>query len=745
MTPAFWLGGELGSGGQLVWTSPDWAVLLAALVAVVAWLFTQVGARSWALRVADGLLLAGALTLVVVAVARPVWVAEEGRSERGRVVALVDASASMGVREAGRPRSDAVAEVLASLGPEVEVFHFGTSLVAGAPSSFQLAGTDVEAALAALSDRHAGEKLAGVVLLTDGLDRGPLRARWQREEEPLPPSVPGPLTVFQIGTTSEVHDLGIRAADAGGYAYVHAPFRIRAELQGVGWGSQPVEAELLKDGKVVATQSVSLDAEGQADVVFEVVPDRAGRFTYVVQVPDYEGDAVPGNNAWPLVVRVVRDRIRVLHVAGAPSWDVKFLRRFLKGDPSIDLVSFFILRTQQDLVRGWREDELSLIAFPYQELFAEDLHTFDLVIFQNFDHGPFFAGASQKLLGELAEYVRTDGHALVMIGGDRSFSLGEYGGTPLGEVLPVKVSATRVEPSLTPFLPRLTGAGERHPITRLAPDPVENAAWWSRLHDVDGTNLGIEVQPDATVLLEHPGISTVDGKPLPVLAVREVGAGRTMSLSVDTSWRWSLSEAALGKGNQAYLRFWKSALRWLVDDPATSRLTVETPRENYAVGDDVRVVVSVRSPSFTPLAGAQVTVKVRGPIEAGEQSAATTEDGQAVLTFRPEARGSYRAEAEVKEGDKVLGRTSTVFAVTNRDPELDEVAPDAAFLKWLAQRTEGTYYAPSERGPVLEDPAAARVVWDRSEVALWRSPLLGALVALMAGLSWVLRRRGGLR
>ncbi len=56
-------------------------------------------------------------------------------------------------------------------------------------------------------------------------------------------------------------------------------------------------------------------------------------------MPDYEDDAVQSNNSKPVVVRVVLDKIRALQVVGAPTSDVKFLRRFLKGAPSVELVS----------------------------------------------------------------------------------------------------------------------------------------------------------------------------------------------------------------------------------------------------------------------------------------------------------------------------------------------------------------------------------------------------------------------
>ena len=46
-------------------------------------------------------------------------------------------------------------------------------------------------------------------------------------------------------------------------------------------------------------------------------------------------------------IEVLADTIGVLHIAGAPSWDVRFMRRGLKSEPKFDVVSFFILRDQK--------------------------------------------------------------------------------------------------------------------------------------------------------------------------------------------------------------------------------------------------------------------------------------------------------------------------------------------------------------------------------------------------------------
>lgn len=744
-----WLvGAELGSSGQLVFATEGWIVILAGVLALGGVVMAWLGDRPWAARIVELLLWSGALAGVVFAIARPTWLEEEGRVEPGRMAVLVDASRSMGVLEDGEARSAQVAPILDRLrDDDVDVYYFGDDLKVGEPGAYDLSGTDLEGALAALSERVAGERLSGVAVITDGLDRGLLRRRFQREEAPVPPAVPGPLTVYQVGSRGDLKDLSIRSVDSGGFAFRTEDFTISATLHGLGYEGQIVTASLSRDGRPVTERRVALDDEGRGDVLFTVSPDAVGRFTYEVSVPVDDGDAVPSNNVAPVVVRVVRDRITVLQVAGAPSWDVKVMRRFLKGDPSVDLVSFFILRTQQD-IRGtsYDDDELSLIQFPYDDLFSEELQRFDVVIFQNFDHQNYFGRAdADRLLDNIRRFVEEDGKGFVMIGGDRSFDMGGYSGTHVEQMLPVDLGAPKPFFDDEGFRAQLTDDGRRHPITRLAASPEENAVWWERLSMNDGVNLVQRASTGATVLLAHPTLTDAGGEPMPVLSVAEAGKGRSMALTVDTSWRWSFTEASAGRGNQAYLRFWKNSFRWLVKDPSTSRVTVDTPRENYGLGDTVRIIVRARDTGFAPLPRAQVVATIEGPGGKAVLDGLTSSDGEVALELPAEVRGAHRIDVEVRAGGALVGTDNTVYAVTTRDPELDEVAPDAAFLTWLAAATEGAYHGPDDFGAPLRDPNSGRTVWEPRETPLWRAPLLGFGILLFGGLAWIVRRRSGLR
>jgi uncharacterized membrane protein len=738
------LGGCCGPGGRLVWTAPSWVPyvvggLSLALLALAARPVPR-GAR----RLAEIALLGVALATAAFASAGPVWLQEGERVERGRFVVLVDASRSMGVLDAdGTPRSAQAASLLERLGT-AEVHHFGEGLRSGPPAAYDHGDTDLGGALAAVADRYAGERLEGIAVLTDGLDRGGLRRRLTAGEDASLPRIGGPLTVYAVGQPGARTDVALTDMRGGGFAFLRAPFTLEVDVEAVNVSRRSVPVTLTRDGQPAGRTEVTFGPDGRATARFELTPDAVGRYVYEASVPDLEGDAVPANNALSLGVRVVRDRLRVLQVTGSPSFDQKFLRLFLKEDPSVDLVSFFILRTMRDMGAGWDGSELSLIQFPYERLFSSDLWSFDLVILQNFDYAPYFDFNADELLSNMAQYVRKGG-ALVMIGGDRSFDLGAYAGTPLAEVLPVKLGVSGDAVDAAAFSPTLTAAGAAHPVTQLVADPVENAAVWKRLAPLDGLNLSMGARPEAAVLLEHPTRSAPGGGKAPVLAVMEVGAGRTMALMGDSSWRWSFGEAGAGQGNQAYLRFYKNAMRWLVGDPEDRPVVVEATRENWRLGETVRVRVHARDGAFNPVPDASIRAKVSGP--AGEQTieAVADADGVAMLDVPATARGAHRVKVEARRGEALLGEAQTVYAVTTRDPELDEVEPDHAFLERLAAEYGGRYVAPGRYEEPTRDADAGRRVRDRKETPLYATPLVPTLFGLAAGLSWWLRRREGLR
>src|SRR5262249_37878740 len=159
-----------------------------------------------------------------------------------------------------------------------------------------------------------------------------------------------------------------------------------------------------------------------------------------------------------------------LLVTGQPHAGARVWRDLLKSDPAVDLVHFVILRPPQknDNVPV---EESALIPFPKATLFREKLDQFNLVIF---DHELAPSVLEEQYLDRVARYVENGGALLIASGPPYPGSYMLYN-TPLGGVLPGRVTGEMVEGK---FTPQLTALGKRHSVTDTL--PTEGWGPWMR-------------------------------------------------------------------------------------------------------------------------------------------------------------------------------------------------------------------------------------------------------------------------
>src|SRR5690606_28967851 len=119
------------------------------------------------------------------------------------------------------------------------------------------------------------------------------------------------------------------------------------------------------------------------DINTLIPPLGRGQHLLTIKALPTAAEAAIWDNSIHKTVEVMPNTVGVLHLLGAPSWDGRFLRRYLKSEPKYDLISFFILRDPGDM-QMVNERELSLIPFPVDRLFNEELPNFHTVIIQNF-------------------------------------------------------------------------------------------------------------------------------------------------------------------------------------------------------------------------------------------------------------------------------------------------------------------------------------------------------------------------
>jgi uncharacterized membrane protein len=745
---------------------PRWALALLVLAAVAAVALAWRGLRAEprpGRRAALLALRAGTAVLAVLLLIEPAVELLRTARVRNRFAVLVDTSRSMRFPvEAGGPaRAAAAASLLADHRRElsaladrvdVELYGFAGDVSPATPDAAERGlpatggRTDVLGALEALAAgaggaAGAGRRLAGALVLSDGADNAALAQGVSPAAQARLRALGFPVNAVAIGRDAP-RDLAIERVAADDFAFVRNKVTVEATLRARGFDGQQVQVVLRREGTVVASTAVKLErGRDSYQVSLTFLPDETGTFVFTVSTPVLPGEAFAENNSRSFVLRVIRDRVRVLLVAGRPSWDVRFLRGLLKQDPNVDLVSFFILRTNGD--NPGPQDQLSLIPFPVAEIFGEQLHTFDAVLFVNFAYGPYRGLEIDRFLPSLRDYVRSGG-ALAMVGGEQSLGDGGYGDTPLADVLPVQPLAGQPEAELESRA-RLTPEGRRNPITALRPGEGASDALWAALPPVTAVNLTrpFPAGQGASVLLEAPAVQA-EGRPAPLVAIRQVAQGRTLAVATDASWRWGFVAAESGEGDRAYARFWNSALRWLVKDPALAPLQVEPDSPTVEPGAGVGLTVTAHGPDFGPAAGRKVEADLVAEdgrrVAHGE--AVVGQDGTARLELLPPGPGAYKV---VSREEGAPEEATAAVAVRGSGPEDADAAPRPALLRAVAEATGGAFGAlPGGGLPRLavNDPEVVEV-GRRRAVPIWdRWWTLAGLAGLLAG-EWVLRRRWG--
>jgi uncharacterized membrane protein len=683
------------------------------------------------------------------------------------VAVVVDTSRSMEVRppDGGPSRAERAARVLERAAPQlaawereghgVDLYSFGEALAPATTASLRAppAGdaTRLGEALGDLRARYAGRDLGAVVILSDGVDtgrvgEGPLDAQTRADVEALG----APVHTIGVGERS-LRDLSVAAVLADDFAFVRTPVTLEAVIRQTGLADRQIDVTLTRDGRPVANRAVVLrDAHSEQKVSFDWVPDHPGTFVFRISTPVLGGEALTTNNEQTFTVKVIRDRVRVLHLCGRPSWDQRFLRAMLRRDPNVDLVSFFILRTETD-EQPWNQRELSLIPFPTFEIFEEQLRSFDLVIFQNFNFAPY---GVEPFLPGVRDYVESGG-AIAMIGGDLSFASGGYGATPLADVLAVDLPPTPpalngvADPDLTTdaFKPRLTDEGKSHPVTSLLLDPRENEARWAKLPPLEGVNRVPRARAGATVLLAHPTLKAADGKPAPVLVASNAGKGRSLALLTDTAWHWGLPAAGDGDDGRAFQRFWENAIRWLVRDPALTLLRIELDRVEYRRTQAPVARVRAMHGDYSAAKDVDVSlalVAADGPADAKplrKLTGKTNSDGETQIDLGALPPGAYRVAGRATVDGHDVAEDKT-FVVRAEGRELDDVAARDKVLRELAAAGHGDYRFEELGHPTVRAPREVRVGSHRS-VELWSNPLLLLVGLGLLTAEWVLRRRAG--
>ena len=599
-------------------------------------------------------------------------------------------------------------------------------------------GSAIEEAVA----RHAGQPLAGVVVLSDfawieGTDPSQVARKMKAQGIPVYP--------LAFGLPSPP-DIKLKRIIAPEVAFTGDKIPVRVQVESSGFDERSVQVILQVDDETVETQELTLTGKSQfAEFLF--VPERkAGTSKLTTSVEVLPGETTEVNNAESHKIRIIDEKINVLYVEGMPRWEYRYLRWVLLRDPRLN-VRF--LMTQGDKYLAATSPR-HLGAFPSK---AEDMLKYDLVILGDV-RSSYFSAEQFKWLDEL---VKKGGGSLLMLAGPAG-SPTTYAETKVAEMLPVKIGGAswRGVPSM--LHPVVTAAGLDSAVVSLSPSKELNKRIWSAVRPLGYLPQLDGPKPGATTLLSLP---SDDATPLsyPLVAWQRYGSGKTMFVGTADLWRLRREV-----GDQYHARFWGQAIQFLALSRIlgqNKQITLETGRKEYATGERVELFANVLTEAFEPVEQTSYSVLLQ---KEGSGALPTELD----LTPVPGTPGLYggsilaveegRFEMTSRGSDPSIANT-VEFEVENVPVEQRETAMREDVANQIAalsggerlllsldeeQEDNSTGYQLANLGSLLSTDEVTRPLTIRREKALWDIPVIFVILIFITGLEWYLRRRENL-
>jgi hypothetical protein len=658
-----------------------------------------------------------------------------------------------------------------------------TEIAADAMAELQAGGyeTDLARAIRDVLERTRGQRLASIVLLTDGRQTRLGTAERLEAVLTLANERAVPVHAILVGDDSPRKNLSMVSFDGPDQVRSGAEVEMTARVAHRNMAGESVVVNLMsrEEGteawvvtehtEVLEIPEVELDPgqedAGVAEVMFRFEPSQMGRFEYSAEVmPHGQEQDLDDNRSAAMAMDVIDEKINVLLIGGSPTWEFQYLRNFLSRSSDLYRVSVWQQNADAD-VNQTASTGMKLTHLPRSmpELIGvpddDERPGYEVVIL--IDPQPTDEGFDEEFTNLLYDYVVTHGGGLCYVAGPKysdSMLINSSSFGKLAAMLPVTLAsntATEVarireeRPLAWPVA--LTSYGREHPIMRLdnTRDGTEHV--WSILPGMYWEHPVYQIKPGARVLAEHsnPLRRTGRNAPEPAIAIQSPGVGNSVYVGFNGTWRWRAV-----RDGYYHRRFWSNTIRFLASGEAAKRVTFSLGADRFIAGEPIRVEAEVFDTDFLPLDSETDTYRIAViDVDRDETIMIDLEEdepGRFSGLIGPEhthRTGRFRLMVPLATDAEREQIGEREFRIELPRAEMLRKEADRATLLQIGRRSSGAgdegNFLPLEQFGQLADriaPNRLNTVHERP-VELWDSKLMLMLIVLLLTIEWTLRKR----
>jgi hypothetical protein len=668
------------------------------------------------------------LLLLLLVIFEPIARLVSHNDQRPSLAVLIDNSQSMTIKDGTGDRKQQLENLIHSGFPRdlppgllVRYYPFASKLQSNGSASLPPLGfdgeiTNLSEAMSNLKSTLARENIQAAVIVSDGNYTTGKNPLYDAEALGIPVYTVG------VGDTNEQKDIVIEKITTNSVAYAGTRTPIDVTVRSSGFDGDRVEITLNEGSTVLDRATITLQqATHRYTTKMHFVPKEEGTKKLAINISQLPGELTERNNTRSVFIKVLKNKLNVFIVSGAPNPDVSAIRQALSED------EHFAVRTYVQK----QADEF------YEGQFTQTaLDSADCIAFIGFPSAASGNTTIQKLRDGIVRLRKpvlfinsktTDYAKLQLL---ESFLPFTWGGVTTSELLVGLSVADR---------------NKHHTLIEL--ENKFTAENWQQLPPIYKTQTVFHAKPEsetlALVVLQNINLDE------PLVLLRSIYGHKSFAITGYGVWRWRL----LAEGNaqtQAFLpALLSNAVRWLTTIEDNKRVRIATSKDAFTTADDVEFTGQVYDEQLRPVDNADVIVQIdRGGTNI---PVALTALGNGLYTGIAEGltAGDYTFTGTASRNGASLGQDRGKFSVGQVNVEFLETKMNKQLLEQIAYRTGGTYRNLIEATEISHDLSTGKTfetkeLTQASELELWNWKYLAGIVITLFCIEWFLRKRNGM-
>jgi len=652
-----------------------------------------------------------------------------------RLAVLVDISESMTIKDRGSERSNEVRSLLKRnlfsgiAGVDVLYFRFASQLKPSTPFpadplTFTGETTDLAAALTQLAQEKTRENIQAAVLISDGnytVGKNPLSSA---EELNIP------LYIIGIGDTVEKRDVLIANVATNTIAYADTRVPVEVRVRSSGYKNERVEVVLLQGATAVDRKILQLQ-EGTRDYAISLSyqPKEEGVEKYGVSVSHLPGELTEKNNASSFFVRVLKTKLNILLVAGAPSPDVSVVRQILSEEQRFT-VKALVQKATGEFYEG--------------SPVPPAIDSADCLVFIGYPS----SSATQGVMRQLYDAMSLQKKPLLFVGA-RTLDFSKL--QMFETLLPFSWNVSTTDELLV--FAEVAEKNRAHVLVNL--EGSANVDGWRQLPPIFKSETIFHAKPEADVLAfarPDPGLARkIQSVALtePLVLTRNVARQKAFAITGHAVWRWRLLAQGNPQTERLFALLLVNGVRWLTTLDEGKKIRVSPTKNVFTTAEPVEFTGEVYDDQFRAVDNAELRVQVTSKDQRFETMLRSVGSGRYEGSIDGLGAGDYGFSARAGVDERALGEDQGKFSVGQINVEFLETRMNRELLEQLAFHTGGVYTDITHASMLIDTirtrtEFSAKELTDSTELELWNWQFIAALIVLLFATEWFVRKGSGM-